>query len=168
MNKKYELVEDDFILHEGRKLYRIRALKEVSRLVSKRDLGGYVEGYHNLSQEGECWVFNDAMVYGNARVKDSAIVDDFAEVYDNAVVSINAEVHGCAKIYNNAIVTDNAIVWNDTEIFGNAEVKAAITGRSLIYENAKLCDFVKVTLANTIDVRKEIKGNIVLKSETEI
>lgn len=175
--KKYELLKDKFILYKRKKLYRIKALRDIMdedgkyNRANQGELGGYVEGYHNLSQEGSCWIFHDAMAYGNARVKDHAIIDDYAEVYDNAVVSSNAEVRGCSKIYNNATVTDNAIVWDDTEIFGNAEVKgwAGVTGRSLIYENAKLCDFVRVTLANTGNtVRKELKGNIVLKDEIEI
>jgi hypothetical protein len=29
-NRKYELVKDDFIIHEGRKLYKIRALKNIN------------------------------------------------------------------------------------------------------------------------------------------
>jgi hypothetical protein len=54
-NKKYELVEDDFIIHNGRKLYRIKALKKLKKshvfgsfIVQKGEIGGYVEGYHNL------------------------------------------------------------------------------------------------------------------------
>jgi hypothetical protein len=64
---KYELVKDDFILHEGKKLYRIKALRDIDLFgdykIFKGQLGGYIEGYHNLSQEGNCWVFSPAKIY---------------------------------------------------------------------------------------------------------
>ena len=50
MNKKYELT-DECINFYGRKLYRIKALVDFYD-VKSGDLGGYVESYNNLSQEG--------------------------------------------------------------------------------------------------------------------
>ena len=53
-NKKYELLEDDAIVREGRKLYRIQALRNVRIGVKTGAVGGYVEKEANLSHEGAC------------------------------------------------------------------------------------------------------------------
>lgn len=45
-------------------LYQIEALKDFSD-VKSGDLGGWIEKESNLSQEGNCWVSGNAMVYGN-------------------------------------------------------------------------------------------------------
>jgi hypothetical protein len=103
MEKKYELIESG---KEG--LYRIKALRDFCNDVTKikkGDIGGYVASEHNLSHEGECWIFDDAMVY------------DKAQVSGNAYVCGNAEVFGKAQVYGNIKVCGNA------EIYGNAKVK---------------------------------------------
>lgn len=58
---KYELVESEVAdgVTNGKPLYHIRALKDFSD-VKKGDLGGYVEGYHNLTQEGDAWIYGVA------------------------------------------------------------------------------------------------------------
>jgi len=109
-NRKYELAEDDFIIYKGKKLYRIRALRTISKIVSKGALGGYVEGYYNLSQEGDCWIFNDAMVYGNAIVEDGAVVGEDTKVFGNARVKDIAMVVGSANIYGNASIEGGSLV----------------------------------------------------------
>ena len=80
--KKYELT-DETIQHNGRTLYRIRALTNVCDGVKKGDLGGYVEKESNLSHEGRCWIFDDAKVYDDAEIIDNAKVYNNAQVYDN-------------------------------------------------------------------------------------
>ena len=112
-SKKYEILEDDFILHKGKKLYRIVAIKNISKLVFKGELGGYVEGYHNLSQEDVCWICNDAKVYGNARVKDSATIGGDAEIFGNAEVKEYSAVGNNAKIYGNAKICGNEHISSD-------------------------------------------------------
>ena len=49
-------------------------------------VGGWIESEQNLAQEGECWVFDDAMVYGNAKVCETAQVCDNAQVFGKARV----------------------------------------------------------------------------------
>ena len=74
--KKYKLTDKSIII-DGRKLYRIEALKDFS-LVKKGDKGGFIESENNLSHNGECWV------WGNARVCGDAEVWGNAEVVNNA------------------------------------------------------------------------------------
>ena len=57
--------------------YNLKALKDF-RDISKGDVGGCVKGYHNLSQSGDCWVYDYAIVSDNARVSENAIVKNKA------------------------------------------------------------------------------------------
>ena len=163
--KKYELVENDFIIHEGRKLYRIRALREFSlrySIIKEGSIGGYVEGYHNLSQEGSCWIFCNAMVYGNAKVVDNAYVGGSGtEVYGNAVVKDGAMIE--AKVYGNARIEDCAYVHTNAEIYGNAVVK----GDARVYEDSQIYGNAKVKNTGVSNISK-VYGNAVLKSYYKI
>ena len=76
---KYEILKDEFIDFDGRKLYRIKALKDF-RNVKAAEAGGYIESEQNLSQEGDAWVTGNARVYGNAQVYGDAWVSGDAWV----------------------------------------------------------------------------------------
>lgn len=58
--KKYKLTKET-INYCGTTLYRIEALKNFSN-VKKGDKGGFVQSKDNLSDEGDCWIYNDAKV----------------------------------------------------------------------------------------------------------
>lgn len=107
---KYELVRDDLILvGTGDTLYRIRALKDFYN-VHKGDLGGYIQSYDNLDQEGNCWVYPDARVWENAEIHGDSRILDHASVLDNAKVYDKAVIMSNSIIRDNAIVCDGAIV----------------------------------------------------------
>ena len=137
--EKYEILKDMVIEYKGKTLYRIRALKDFSN-VKTGDLGGYVESYNNLSQEGNCWIYDDAMVFENARVYDNVRISDNAKVYDNAEVSDNAKVYGNSKVYRNAKVFGESYIYNNAQVFGNARV----FGDTQVFGNAKIYDKAKV------------------------
>lgn len=54
MEKKYELVKDDFVMVNGNKLYRIKSLIDIEPWVAAGQLGGYIEKEENLSHVGKC------------------------------------------------------------------------------------------------------------------
>ena len=97
--KKYELT-DETKEFDGKTLYRIRALIDFG-FVKAGDFGGWIEKEENLSQEGRCWAYDNACIYGNARVFDDACVCDNAKVFGNACISSDA------KVCNNARVREN-------------------------------------------------------------
>ena len=66
MEKKYKLTDETINLC-GKKLCRIKALKDFED-VKKGDKGGFIEDEHNLSHDGNSWVYGNARVYGNALV----------------------------------------------------------------------------------------------------
>jgi NDP-sugar pyrophosphorylase family protein len=125
--KKYELVKSESIVHNGRTLYRIRALREftISRGVAIKvgDIGGFVESENNLSQEDICWIFDDAKVYENAIVSDTAWVFGNAKIYGNAKICEKAQIYGNAEVKGDACICGSSLVCNVAEIGKNKKIK---------------------------------------------
>ena len=84
-NKKYEITDIEHDTIKG--LFRIRRLSDWL-------LGGFVSGYHNLSQDGECFIYDDACVYSKAEVSDDATVEGNAKVTGYATVEGYATISG--------------------------------------------------------------------------
>lgn len=90
-DKKYGILYYDKIEFQSNSpLYRVKALKNFAD-VKRGEYGGYIQSASNLSQEGDCWVYQAACVC------------------DNAEVSGNAKIMGPSKICKNAIVTGGNI-----------------------------------------------------------
>ena len=81
-NKKYELLTNEHIHHLDKTLYRIRSLRDFGN-VKKSELGGYIEKEDNLSHNGDCWIYGNAIVHGNARVRGNASVSCNADISSN-------------------------------------------------------------------------------------
>ena len=139
MEKKYKLTEES-INYCNKTLYRIESLKDFS-IVKKGDKGGYIEKEDNLSQEGDCWISD------NAKVFDSAVVSGNAKVYGNAKVCGNTKVFGDAYVYGNALVYNNAVIYGKAEVFSDAVVydkvrvfdDAYVCGKVIVCGNAQVC-----------------------------
>ena len=105
--KKYEITD---IAHpDNPKLHRIRAVMDLTEDVLKGMLGGYVESYDNLDQEGRAWISADAIACENAVVCGDAVLTDHAVARGNAYVGKNATVMGDATVQDDAIVCGGAI-----------------------------------------------------------
>ena len=107
---KYILTSRDT---ESPYLFRLKAVKDFSD-VHKGDLGGYVMNYHNLSQKGNCWVYNEAVVRENAKITENA------RIYDKA------KVCGYAQIFGDAKVSGLAYISRHVQISGYANIKNII------------------------------------------
>lgn len=57
-------------------LHRIQAVSDVNEKVPKGTLGGFIENENNLSQEGTCWIYDDAICCENGEVKEEAALYD--------------------------------------------------------------------------------------------
>lgn len=141
--KKYELT-DESLLHEGRRLYRIRALCDF-HTIKKGDLGGFIESEANLSHESRAWIGGNAKVYDNAQVFGEAYVYDEAEVFGKAKVFAYGEVHDSAKVYDEASVFNKANVYGKAKIYGEAVIfdKAEVYGEAEVFEKAQVLDKAK-------------------------
>ena len=138
MEKKYRTEKEGDML-------RIIALKDFSN-VKKGDRGGRIECKDNLSQEGDCWVYENAGIYDRAEVCGNAVVEGYASVYDNARVYERAIISGAASVSGDARVFGNAKVYNWAQVYGKAQIygEAEVSGYAKIYENAKVYENVAV------------------------
>ena len=159
-SKKYKLT-DETIQVDGHTLHRIEALTYFSD-VYKGDKGGFVESEENLSQEGDCWVYDNAKVYDNARVFDNAKVYCDVSIYGNAgiygdaIIYDRAGVYGNARVFDKAIVYDNAEVYDNVEVYDDAEVgdNARVCGDAIIYGKVVIRGDAKIESASDYIVFK--------------
>lgn len=132
MEKKYELGEAEFKQNEKGKritVHRIRALRSFAD-VHEGDYGGFVSTEMNLSHDGNCWIYDDAMV------TDVAIVSENAVVRHNARISGGARISGRAMIYEAALITGQSVVMDAAKVRG----LSTITGTVMITDNAMIKD----------------------------
>lgn len=136
--QKYILTNETFELL-GHTLHRIQAVRDFAD-VKAGDLGGFVESTSNLSQSGNCWVYDNACVFGNASVSIDAKVKDHAVVY-NTYISTPGDsrlnrtsVSDSAVVENRAIVRNRAMIKHFSVVSGNAiiENEVQLTGRSFV------------------------------------
>lgn len=134
------------------------------------DYGGWIEHEGNLSQEGNCWIFDDAVVSGFAEVKDNArvfgnayihnnaVVCRFAKVCDKSDICGYAKVSDYAEIKGHSMVTDNSVVEgmacvDSSTITGNA----VITGKAYIYPDC--CIHGNAVIAQHMHILKGMNVN---------
>jgi carbonic anhydrase/acetyltransferase-like protein (isoleucine patch superfamily) len=180
MNKKYELT-DECIEVSGHTLYRIRALRSFSN-VKKGDLGGYVEKERNLSHDGDCWVYDDAKAFYNARVFGDAMVSGTAKVFGDARVYGSALIYDTTRVNGDAWVCEYARVYGDSWVSGNATVcgnarvvdawvngNAAVSDNAHVFGGVNIFDNVQISgsasVGNNTRVHgiSKISGNCILK-----
>ena len=136
--KKYQ-VTNDIIEFNGRTLFRIRALKDFDD-VKKGDWGGFVRNEYNLSQEGNCWIYDDAICMDNATVKSNA------KMYDNAVICSRGSILDNVKMYGKSVICDDGIAKGNSMMFGNSRIKdnAMLLEDSMMFDNSELRDYSRV------------------------
>lgn len=192
MERKYELTDETREAF-GRTLHRIVAVRSFD-YVKAGEKGGWIEKESNLSHEGFCWVYDDAMVFadavvsGNAKVIRHATVCDTAKVYGNAKLMDNAAVYGraevygdavvyyCAEVYGEAAVCGSAVVYGKAEVCGNAKVhdyakvfgNAAVYGRAEVYDEASVCGRTDVYGDATVCGDAEVRGDAVLREDAVV
>lgn len=139
---KYVLAENTQT-HKSLALYQIMSLITFGQglyKVNAGDLGGWVQSETNLSQEGECWIYQDPRKIKLARQ---------AKVHGNAYISGNAKILHRSKISGNAQISGNAVIgssegrvkiYGDARVFGDARVyeNASIHTKAQVYGNSRL------------------------------
>ena len=168
-NKKYELT-DITMTYEGRTLYRIRALKDFSD-VKAGDLGGWVSGKYNLSQEGECWIYDEAKCMDNARMYHNSAM------YNNAVMCDFSEMHGCSemhnysamldnsRMYNCSAMYDNSRMYNDSKMYSNSRMfdNSAMYNNAVMLDNSKMFENSRMYRDSRLKNKENLYGKLVTK-----
>nr|MCR5201896.1 hypothetical protein [Lachnospiraceae bacterium] len=167
LSKKADITKpfDDAKIHSNAKIkyeitdktkkYKGRTLHQIRRM-SDGKLGGWIESTDNLSQDGNCWIEDDAKVYDNAKVSDNAKVFGNAEISGNAKIFGSTYVCGDTEISDNVTVYDNAAIFNNAKISGNVKVhdsaviydNAQIYGNATIYGDAEIFGSAEINRGN--------------------
>jgi len=115
--KKYELTNET-LEWNGCTLHRIRALRDFGD-VRTGDLGGWVESEHNLSHEGNCWLYDDAKAYDGAWLAGEAKAYDSAELIDHAHAFGNARLSGDVHVYGTVCFSGDMYATRDVMYIDN-------------------------------------------------
>ena len=132
-SRKYELT--NITMEFGIKtLYRIRALKDFSD-VKRGELGGWVSSENNLSQEGNCWIYDEAKCMDNARMYDDSCMYGYSEMYDSS------RMHGDSKMYNYSEMHNSSRMYGYSKMYDSSEMHDSSTmyGNSIMYGNSMMC-----------------------------
>ena len=97
-------------------------------------------------------VFNNAEVFGSARINDKVTISGHAKVYGNAMLNDNVKVTGYTKIYDDAFLNDNVQVRSHANIYGKAD----------------LCNNVIVTDSVHVFGKTKLEGSLYLTSDANI
>jgi hypothetical protein len=148
---KYEITNETRAI-ELKTVHRIRALKDFGD-VKAGDYGGWVQTKNNLSQEGDCWIYDEAIAMDMARIKDNAKLmnesraSGHAKILDSAILTNSAEAFDRCHIYGNAKIQGFAKVYGEAEVYGDTVMKdqARAHKSAWVYGN-------DIVLSNTMNV----------------
>lgn len=169
MEKKYILTDRTKEV-DGHTLHRIQAVKDFGN-VKSGDLGGWIESESNLSQEGKCWVSDEAVVYGNATIQYNAQVYDHAVVYGNANICGYARIHGHAQVFGYSHIFWEAQVYDHAKIAGHTSIygKALIYGHTWISgDDVNIYDSARVYDCARVHDKAEVFGEAMVFGQAEI
>jgi len=119
-------------------MHRIRALRNVREDVRAGDLGGFIQSERNLSQEGTCWIADNAIaaeeacVSGHSFLSDNAWACGHAAIFDRAIVSGNAEIFASRVTGEAPVISENA------SVYGEVRGRVEIHGRTVILPGSKI------------------------------
>lgn len=148
MAKKYKLNLDHVITRgtNETKLYRIQALKNFGD-VKKGDLGGFVESEHNLSQDGNCWIYNNASAAQDSRVQENAKMYDHSSIHQYAQMFGESELHNYAEMRDNTLIAEHARMYDNSIMYDKAELhdNAVMSKAAKLHQHAKMYDYTTIT-----------------------
>lgn len=147
--KKYEITD---IAHPKYPwLHRIRALVKVNEQVGEGEYGGFIESESNLSQDGGCWIYDNAICCGEAVVEKEARMFDSALARDSALITgdsclfdrASAEGHCCirsgeikehARVAGDAVISEGLVDGLSPLVAGYSNVYGEVRGHFIIYD----------------------------------
>lgn len=116
-NNKYTIRTDMSKSFGNYTLYRVQSIRQIRPLsyttnpyvglvIPAGTIGGWIQKQYNLSIQGECWVGEQAMVFGDARVRQSSYVGGNACIYGAANIRGHSNIRDHAQIFGNAQIGD--------------------------------------------------------------
>lgn len=172
-NKKFELCSDVKQWSDNIVLYRIKALKDFicdGILIRKGDKGGFVQSENNLSQEGNCWIFDDAVAMEGSTVKDNASLHNQVMIFDKSIVCDNAALYNFAAMFDKSMAAGNAVLSGHAKMHAQSVIidNACIGGCAIACDNCIISGNAKVQGNTIIHGNASVSGNSKLFADMEI
>jgi hypothetical protein len=163
--KKYEFTKE-FHNHFGIIVQRIRAVRSFGD-VKAGSLGGFIQSERNLSHDGNCWVYNNSLVYLEATVKDDARALDECWIWNSATLRERATakhkcfLSGSVDVFGQAVIKDEACCTDFSRIFDKCVVKerAATSGRAWCHGKSELAGFSRAAGDAELTGTFKLRGN---------
>lgn len=152
MSEKYELIEIPksryfTVPGEEYKVFVIKALRDIPRhKVKKGDLGGFVYSDQTLSQEGDCWMAEQAIASENVRITGNALLKEGCNISGSVQISGNCVLDNVfankrVKISGDCYLS-RVTVYDDCSVSGNVKIintyeryRLGIFGTAQIHSN---------------------------------
>lgn len=145
--KKYEMTD---IAHPKYPwLHRIRALVKVNKQVGEGEYGGFIESESNLSQDGGCWIYDNAICCGEA------VVEKEARMFDSALARDSALITGDSRLFDRASAEGQCCIRS-----GEIKEHARVAGNAVISEG--LVDGQSPLVAGYSNVYGEVRGHFII------
>jgi len=116
-NSKYKFTGEQMTMPDGVILWRIESVKDMASC-KKGTVGGWIEEDGNLSEFGDCWVGEDAKVWGGAMVTDNAYVGEEALVHGRVLAEDNSYIDGHADVSGFVALQQFAAVGGAAKVIG--------------------------------------------------
>lgn len=183
MNKKFKILSNNPVKRRIGGcvfvLYRIVAIKTFisdNRKIHPGEFGGLISSESNLSQDGNCWVFPEAIVADNAKVRDNAVIGGNAVIKEDAIIEDNAcilnraVIKGNARIKDNASISGCAVVGGFATIEDNAIVSdfSKIGGKACIKDYARVLNGAMVLGYSCVSGKSVICDNAILEDHSQV
>ena len=129
MEKKYELTSESKTMDNGDVVYRIKAVRSFMTAiypVKEGDLGGWVSSEDNLSHDGTCWLFDNAVNSGNSRRHDNSVGYESSwsyedsQQFENSQQCGNSQQSGQSKQYGKSCQSGSSWQYNNSYQYGNS------------------------------------------------
>ena len=124
-NMKFEL--DRNISMEwggGETLYRIRSLKDFTLInnkkIKKGDLGGWVNSEERLSQEGNCWIYDECKMFGKSYRCDESIGYGDSQQYGHSRQYGYSRQFGDSQQYDHSRQYGHSLQYGYSRQFGDS------------------------------------------------
>lgn len=160
---KYELIE---VPTNGEPLHRVRALRDFGDVMAG-DVGGFVHGHHNLSHDGNAWIYDDAAALDNSHVGQDA------KLFGTAELRHSSKAMGDAGLHGNIRMTESAQALDEVRITGNVQLAGACTvsGRSMVSGDVSIAEMVHITgdaRVEAYDGRLQIRDFVIIRDDAHV
>lgn len=175
-DKKFRVLMDEKYARttvDSRVVHRIQALKRIERPgelpdIMPGDLGGYVLHEGCLSQDGSCWIADDAIVTGyvggEAYVSGSAYIGSCAVVQGYSIVSGMAYVGGSevndGSLGSGRVRIYSSGIFDSAKVLGGRGVETVVSGFSTLSGACEISAGVRVYGLSSLIGRVKVAGDI--------